>query len=372
MTDFLVLGGGIAGACAGFFLADRGSVTVLEMEDAPGYHSTSRSAALFSEYYGNRCVRRLTAASRPFFDAPPAGFAAHPLLTPRGVMTLAPTGEEARFARVLADGRESVSGVRELELDEVQQLCPIVRPGWYSRALHKPGAMDIDVDATHQGFLRGLRAKGGSVVTRAPVRSLARRDGAWHAGTDAGAFSAPVVVDAAGAWADEVAALAGVRGLGLVAKRRTACIVDPPAGMDIAAWPMVADVTDTFYFKPESGRIMVSPVDATPLAPCDVRHDDLDVAIAAARLEEVTTLTVRRISHRWAGLRTFARDDTPAIGAAPDAPGFFWLAGLGGYGIQVAPSAGRALASLVATGTLPPDLLEHGIALEELAPARLL
>ncbi len=372
MSDFLVLGGGIAGACAGFFLADHGSVTVLETEEVPGYHSTSRSAALFSEYYGNRCVRALTAASRAFFERPPAGFAEHPLLAPRGVMALAPAGAEARFARALADGHESVSGVRELEPDEVQQLCPIVKPGWYRRAMHKPGAMDIDVDATHQGFLRGLRAKGGAVVTRAPVRALARRNGQWHATTAAGAFSAPVVVDAAGAWADEIAALAGVRTLGLVPKRRTACIVDPPAGMAVAGWPLVCDVTDTFYFKPESGRLMVSPVDATPMPPCDVRHDDLDVATAAARMEEVTTLTVRRISHSWAGLRTFARDDTPVVGPAPDAAGFYWLAGLGGYGIQVAPSVGRAVAALVTAGALPDELTQRGVGADTLAPARLL
>jgi D-arginine dehydrogenase len=362
----------MAGACAGFFLADHGRVTVLEMEDGLGYHSTGRSAALFSEYYGNRCVRALTAAARPFFDAPPPGFAAHPLLTPRGVVALAPHGAEERFAAVLADGRECASGVRELALDEVQEFCPIVRPGWYSRAMHKPGAMDIDVDGLHQGFVRGIRAKGGAVLTRAAVRALARRDGLWHVTTDGGELAAPVVVNAAGAWADGLAVLAGVAPLGLVPKRRTACIVPPPPGLDVTAWPLVCDVTETFYFKPEAGGLMVCPVDATPLEPCDVRPDDLDVAIAAARFEEVTTLTVRRISHQWAGLRVFARDDTPALGPAPDAPGFFWLAGLGGYGIQIAPSVGRAVAALATAGRLPDDLTGHAVTAEALAPARLL
>ncbi len=362
----------MAGACAGFFLAEHGRVTVLEMEDGLGYHSTGRSAALFSEYYGNRCVRALTAAARPFFDAPPPGFAEHPLLTPRGVMALAPHGAEERFAAALADGRECVSGVRELALDEVQELCPIVRPGWYSRAMHKPGAMDIDVDGLHQGFVRGIRAKGGTVLTRAAVRAVARRAGRWHVTTDAGEFAAPVVVNAAGAWADEVAALAGVLPLGLVPKRRTACIVPPPPGLDVTAWPLVCDVTETFYFKPEAGGLMICPVDATPVAPCDVRHDDLDVATAAARFEEVTTLEVRRISHRWAGLRVFARDDTPALGPAPDAPGFFWLAGLGGYGIQIAPSVGRAIAALATEERLPDELGRRGVGADALAPARLL
>lgn len=365
----------MAGACAGFFLADYGRVTVLEMEDGLGYHSTGRSAALFSEYYGNRCVRALTAAARPFFDAPPAGFAAHPLLTPRGVVALAPPGAEAeaRFETVLADGRECASGVRELSADEVQRLCPVLRPDWYARAMHKPGAMDIDVDGLHQGFVRGIRAKGGRVLTRAAVRGLERRAGLWRATTAEGTvFAAPLVVNAAGAWADALAELAGVEPLGLVPKRRTACIVPPPPGLDVTAWPLVCDVTETFYFKPEAGGLMLCPVDATPLAPCDARPDDLDVAIAAARFEEVTTLTVRRISHQWAGLRVFARDDTPAVGPAPDAPGFFWLAGLGGYGIQIAPSVGRAVAALATAGRLPDDLAGQGVTADALAPARLL
>jgi D-arginine dehydrogenase len=371
-SDFLVLGGGMAGACAGYFLADRGRVTVLEMEDGLGYHSTGRSAALFSEYYGNRCVRGLTAAARPFFDAPPEGFAEHPLLTPRGVLALAPPGAEARFEAVLADGRECASGVRELGPGEVRELCPVVRPGWYARAMHKPGAMDIDVDGLHQGFVRGIRAKGGRVLTRSAVRSLARRGGLWRASTEAGEFAAPVVVNAAGAWADALAGPAGVLPLGLVPKRRTAAIVPPPPGLDVTAWPLVCDVTETFYFKPEAGGLMICPVDATPAEPHDVRHDDLDVAIAAARFEEVTTLTVRRVSHQWAGLRTFARDDTPAVGPAPDAPGFFWLAGLGGFGIQIAPSVGRAVAALASGEPWPDDLSRRGIAPEALAPARLL
>lgn len=375
MNDVLVLGGGMAGACAGFFLADHGRVTVLEMEDGLGYHSTGRSAALFSEYYGNRCVRALTAAARPFFDAPPAGFAAHPLLTPRGVVALAPPGAEAeaRFEAVLADGRECASGVRELSADEVQRLCPVLRPDWYARAMHKPGAMDIDVDGLHQGFVRGIRAKGGTVLTRTAVRGLERRAGLWRATTaDGTVFAAPVVVNAAGAWADALAELAGVAPLGLVPKRRTACIVPPPPGLDVSAWPLVCDVTETFYFKPEAGGLMLCPVDATPVEPGDARPDDLDVATAAARFEEVTTLTVRRISHRWAGLRVFARDDTPAVGPAPDAPGFFWLAGLGGYGIQIAPSVGRAVAALATAGRLPHDFAGRGVTAGALAPARLL
>ena len=370
MNDFLVIGGGIAGACAAYFLADHGSVVLIEMEDMPGYHATGRSAALFSEYYGNRCVRALTAASRSFFDAPPDGFGDYPLLSPRGVVTLGPVGEEARFEAALTDGRETVSGVEEIDLGEVQRFCPIVRDGWYSRAMIKPGAMDIDVHALHQGFLRGLKAKGGRVVTGASARSLVQRDGTWHVQSDAGEFSAPIVINAAGAWADDVAALADVQCLNLIPKRRTAIIVEPPAGLAVATWPMVADITERFYFKPEAGQILVSPADATPVPPCDAQPDEFDVATAAARFEEATTLAVRRISHRWAGLRTFAQDDTPVVGEAGDASGFFWLAGLGGYGIQIAPALGRIIAALATSAEWPTDLAQRGLMPAMLSPQR--
>jgi D-arginine dehydrogenase len=361
MSDFLVVGGGVAGASAGYFLSRHGTVTLLEMEAAPGYHSTGRSAALFSEYYGNRAVKTLTAASRSFLTEPPPGFADGPLLSPRGVVALCPIGAEETFAAVLADGVTAPFPVREIDADEVERRCPVVRPGWFSRAMVKPAAMDIDVDLLHQGFLRGIRAGGGTVVTRARVRSLTCDGGVWRAGTDAGEFTGSAVVNAAGAWADEVAALAGVRRAGLVPLRRTAFIVDLPDGTDAAGWPMVADVTETFYFKPESGRLLVSPVDATPMPPGDVRPDEVDVARALERVREVTTLRIRSVAHAWAGLRTAVADDTPVVGEAPDAPGFVWLAGLSGYGVQTAPAAGRIAAAAV-TGTPPPP---------EIAPGRL-
>lgn len=370
MSDFLVVGGGVAGASAGYFLSESGTVTLLEMESAPGHHSTGRSAALFSEYYGNRAVRALTAASRPFFTTPPPGFADGPLLAPRGVVALCPLGAEERFAQVLATGLTAPTPVREIGPDEVREHCPVVRPGWYSRAMIKPAAMDIDVDRLHQGFLRGIRARGGRVVTSARVRGLARSDGVWRAATDAGEFTAPVVVDAAGAWADEVAALAGVGRVGLTPLRRTAFLADPPEGVEVAGWPMVADVTETFYFKPESGRLLISPVDQTPVPPGDARPDDLDVAIAIERVQETTTLVIRTVKHAWAGLRTAVADDTPVIGAAPDAPGFVWLAGLSGYGVQTSPTAGR-IAAAAATGT-PLEGLAADIDAAEMTPDRFL
>ena len=359
----------MAGASAGYFLASSGRVTLLEMEPAAGYHSTGRSAALFSEYYGNRVVRALTAASRPFYTTPPPGFPPA-LLTPRGVLALCPHGGEDRFAEVLASGLTAPTPVREISPGRVRTYCPIVRPGWYSRAMLKPAAMDIDVDGAHQGFLRGIRARGGTVVTSARVRDLTRRGGLWRAATDAGEFAAPAVLNASGAWADEVAALAGVRPVGQIPMRRTAAIVAPPDGADVAGWPMVADVTDTFYIKPESGRLLISPADATPVPPGDPRPDDLDVAVAAARVEAATTLVIRHIQHAWAGLRSAVPDDTPVVGEAPDAAGFLWLCGLSGYGIQTAPAVGRIAAALAThTAPRPGDL---GFDLAEIGPSRCL
>lgn len=398
-SDFLVIGAGIAGASAAYHLAPHGRVTVLEMEPVVGYHSTGRSAALYSEYYGPPVVRALTVASRPFLADPPPGFTDHPLLTPRGVLTLCPaapamlvedeaTGTEAvdnieavddtetvsdaeaAFEEALAQGLTAPVPVREIDPGDVGAHCPVVRPGWCRRAMVKPGAQDIDVDALHQGFLHAVRAAGGQVIRSARVRRLGRVGGLWRADTDGGEFTAPTVVNAAGAWADEVAALAGVSPVGLVPLRRTAFLVDAPADHDVRDWPMVTDVRDTFYFKPESGRLLVSPCDATPVAPGDARPDDLDVALGAARVAAATTLTVRHVRRAWAGLRTSTADDLPVLGAAPQAPGFWWLAGLGGYGVQTAPAAGRLLADL-ATGsgdaTTGPG---PGIDLTQLTPAR--
>jgi D-arginine dehydrogenase len=349
--DFLVVGGGIAGASAGYFLAASGTVTLLEAEAVPGYHATGRSAALFSEYYGNAVVRALTAASRPFYTAPPPGFTA-PLLSPRGVLALCPHGAEARFDQVLAAGLTAPVPVRELGPGEAQRHCPVVRPEWFSRAMLKPAAMDIDVDAVHQGFLRGIRARGGQVVRSAGVRALSRSAGEWRAVTGAGEFSAPCLVNAAGAWADEIAGLAGVPGIGLTPLRRSACIVAAPAGVGASRWPMVADVTETFYVKPESGRLLLSPADATPVPPGDARPEDIDIAAAIDRVRAATTLEIRHVQRAWAGLRSAVPDDTPVIGPAPQMPGFVWLAALGGYGIQTAPAAGE-LAAALATGTAP-------------------
>jgi len=361
-SDVLVVGAGIAGAAAGFFLAAAGArVTVLEMEDAPGRHATGRSAALYSEYFGPPEVRALTAASRDFLAHPPPGFAAAPLLHPRGVVTVARPGAEAEFEAALASARSAPAGATEISPAEAARLVPVLRADRYARAMHKPGALDIDVAALHQGYLRGVRATG-RVVTRAGVRELRHDRGRWRAGDHA----APVLVDAAGAWADGLAVLAGAAPLGLVPHRRTACLVDP--GRDASGWPLLNDVPETFYCKPESGALLVCPADAEPDEPGDVRPRDLDVAIGVDRLEQATTLSVRRVAHSWAGLRTSAPDDLPVVGPDPQVRGFSWLAALGGYGVQLSPAVGRLLAAAVLDRDVPAGLPPE--AAKALSPGR--
>jgi D-arginine dehydrogenase len=370
--DAIIIGAGIAGASAGHFLAASHRVVVLEREDQPGYHATGRSAALFTETYGNAAIRALTRGARRFFEAPPLGFSQAPLLAPRGLLYVGRADQQHTLDRRFTELSRLTQDVRRISREEALALCPILRDGHVTGALLEPRCMDIDVSALHQGFLAGVRAQGGRIVADAEVRSLtpARQRG-WIAQTAQGTFAAPVVVNAAGAWADGVAALAGVAPLGLTPRRRTVVLLEMPAGTDSSTWPMVVDADEAFYFKPDAGRLLLSPADETPSRPCDAQPEEIDIAIAVDRLEKATTLRVGRVGHKWAGLRTFTADRTMVAGFEPGAGGFFWLAGQGGYGIQTAPSMGRVAAALIAGGGMPVDLAELGIDEGTLAARRL-
>ena len=370
--DFLIIGGGMAGASAGYFLAERGRVHLLEREDALGYHTTGRSAAMYTQNYGTPVVRALAQASGDFFHHPPRGFSESPLMQPRGFLTVAPPGQEARLEETSAAARREVPTMRIVDCKETLALCPILKPDIVGAALYEPDATDLDVHAIHQGFLRGFRARGGTVVTGAEVQSLACRNGIWEVATSVGKFSAPVVINAAGAWADEIGKLAGARPIGLVPKRRTAFTVDPPAGIDAGPWPFLDDFRELVYFKPEAGRLLVSPMDETPSPPCDAQPEELDVAEAVARLEEVAKIEVRRVVRKWAGLRSFVSDKTPVVGPAPEAPGFIWLAGQGGFGIMTSPAMGRLATAMATRAAFPAELAALGVRPEQLLPARLL
>ena len=366
--DVIVIGGGIAGASVAFELAAARRVLVIERESAPGYHTTGRSAAMFLRSYGEAPVRALAAASRRHLFNPPEGFAEAPLVSPRSFMFVARADQMATLEAKIAiqpDVLEAIDGERACA------LVPALRPDYVAGAALEADAVELDVHGLHHGYLRGLKARGGRLVLDAEVTAITRRDGTWRVATRAGDFAAPVLIDAAGAWADEIAALAGATPVGLVPKRRTVIVFDPPEGVDPSPWPMVVDIDEKFYFRADAGRILASPADETPMPPCDVQPEELDIAIAIDRIERATSFTVRRPSHRWAGLRSFVDDHLPVIGYDDRCEGFFWLAGQGGIGIMTAPAVARLAAALVMGEDMPAEIAAAGVDAATFAPGRL-
>jgi D-arginine dehydrogenase len=371
-VDVIVVGGGIAGVSAAYEIAAHADVVLVEREEQLAHHTTGRSAAAYLETYGNETVRRLTVASRDFLTSPPPELEATDLLAPRGLLWIGPSDRVTLLEAIASTGAALVPSVRMVDRDEALVLCPALRPEHVAAAVFEPDASDIDVAALHQAYVRGLRARGGQIVRTAPVIGLRRSTNRWIADTPVTTFEADVVVNAAGAWADELAGLAGgVTPIGLQPLRRTAFTCPAPDGVDVRAWPLVADVDDNFYFKPEGPQLLCSLADETPSVPCDAQAEEADVALAIERINEATTLGLRHVRRAWAGLRSFVADRTPVVGMDPDVPGFFWLAGQGGYGIQTAPAMARATASLVLDGRLPDDLEALGVAEAHVSPVRL-
>jgi len=371
-AEIAIVGGGIAGVSAAAELASERRVVLLEREDQPGHHASGRSAALFSETYGNAIVRALSAASRSFLAHPAPGFATFPLLSPRGALHVGVAGQEDLLAHLLDEVRALVPAVRALSAAEARAIVPVLRQERLIGGVLEPDARDIDTNALLQGYIRAVRQQGGQVVPRAEVTGLERTGHGWMIRTRVGVVRADIVVDAGGAWADAVAGLAGLAPLGLLPKRRTAFAFDPPPGIAIHEWPLVIGAAADVYFKPDAGMILGSPADEIPSEPNDAQPDELDVAVAVARIEALADLPVRRIVRRWAGLRTFAPDRTPVVGFDPRREGFFWLAGQGGYGFQTAPSLARVAAGLILRGEVPRDILDRGVTRDALAPDRLL
>ena len=367
--DILIIGGGIAGASSAANLARAGaSVVLLEMENQPGYHTTGRSAATFVASYGNDMIRALNAASRPFFDAPPEGFGECPLLAPRGALFVADAAHLGELEKAIADPANARL-LQELNTAQALELSPTLRPAAVQLAAYEPNAADIDVNAVLQGYLKQLRDAGGQVVTSAGVKSLLRCGSAWQAETVAGMFSSATVVNAAGAWADEIAAMAGSASVGLVPKRRTALTFDP--GLEIFKWPLTISADESWYFRPEGGDLLISPADETLSEPCDAQPDEMDIALCIDRIQTFTTMNVERLVSKRAGLRCFVFDKSPVVGYADDVDGFFWLAGQGGYGIQTAPALAEFTTGLIMRGEVPAALEDRGITAVNLSPARL-
>jgi len=369
-ADFLIIGGGVAGLSAGARLSRHGRVVVLEGEHALGHHSSGRSATFSHFGIGNRLVRALTAHSRAFFID-----AGEDVLCRRSPALFVATEEMVPTLDALALDMAVHSGSLAPQSEaEMLGLFPPLRtgPDAVVAGLLDPDGLRLDSDALLQAYARTIRDAGGKVAIGQRVHAV-RPDGAgWRVETDEGeSWSAPILINAAGAWADEIAALAGVRPLGLRPLRRTIIVVDPPQGAEVRDWPFVKTAVDDFYILPESGRLMASPVDEVESGPCDAQPEEFDVALAAWKVERYTTLPVARIVHRWAGLRTFTADRTPAAGFDAQAPGFFWLAGQGGFGLQTAPAMAEAVEALVTGADWPDVLAQAGVAARDLRPERL-
>ncbi|NUT62747.1 FAD-dependent oxidoreductase [Herbaspirillum sp. C9C3] len=370
-VDYLIIGAGIAGASIAYWLARHGGVLLVERESQPGYHSTGRSAALYMESYGPPQVRALTCASRAFFDHPPEGFAEHALLTPRGALFYATAALREQLDAHEALVRSVSDKVQRLDADQTRAMVPVLRETDLIGSVYEEDASDIDVHALHQGFLRGARAAGARVLCNAEVLSLQHvpAEGHWHVHTSQGEFNAGVIVNAAGAWADEIGALAGAAPIGLVPKRRSAFTFAAPP--DSAHWPMFMPVDESFYIKPDAGLLLGSPANADAVAAHDVQAEELDIAIAIDHIQNGTTLEIRRPAHVWAGLRSFVADGSFVGGYDAQLPAFFWAAGQGGYGIQSSPAAGEAYAALVRGEPVPAHIARFGVEAAALSPARL-
>jgi D-arginine dehydrogenase len=366
-AEVIIIGGGIAGASLAAELAPHARVVLVEAESQPGYHTTGRSAAFWAETYGGEAIQPLTSASGEWLRHPPDGFAGGGYLGDRGALMIADESGRPALDSLIAefDG----SGVRLEPLDRVaiERLLPGVRPG-YDHGLAEPSCQDIDVAALHADYLRAARRSGARILLDQRIEAIGRVHGGWHLESWNEEFSAEVVVNAAGAWADVVADKAGARPLGITPFRRTVSqlAVEPavPSSM-----PLVIDAGGLFYFKPAAGgRLWLSPHDETPSPPCDAAPEELDIATAIHRMEQAVDWTVHRVEHSWAGLRSFAPDRAPVYGFDAVAPGFFWFAGQGGFGIQTAPAAAMIGAALL-LGRTPPSPVA-GIDLGRYAPSR--
>ncbi len=365
----LIVGGGIAGVGVGAFLAPHADVTLAEQETSLAYHTTGRSAALFFENYGAGPIRPLTKASRTYFDHPPDGLVDHPLISPRGALTIAREDQLGHLEATYAEGVAAGAQVERISPERALEVCPSLRREAVAAALWEPDAADIDVAGLHQAFVRTMRAAGASITTGAEVHRATHEGQGWRVDLGTTTWAGDVIVDAAGAWGDVVAERCGVAPIGLQPLRRTAFMV---GGSDASrGWPLVADVDYDWYFKPDGEQILCSLADETPSPPCDARPQEIDVALAIDRINAATDLGIRHVRSQWAGLRTFAPDRSMVIGPDPRQPAFVWLVGQGGTGIQTAPAASRLAAALVLGRSVPDDMTAAGVDPVALSPERL-
>jgi len=373
-VEILVIGGGIAGVSAAARFAQRSETILLERESALGYHSSGRSATFYHFGIGDDAVRGLTAASRHFFANPPGGEELPPLWQTKSAMFFATSETMDQLTALEIEMRRFTDSIEQVGPREMQAIVPALKvgDGGAVAGLVDTGGRKLDADLLLQANARALRAAGGEIYFHAGVTGIAHDGSDWIVDTAGESYAARIVVNAGGAWADELASMAGVRPLGLIPLRRTIIGFDPPQGLDVSDWPFLKTVYDDgFYMLPDSGRLLASPMDVTPSPACDVQPEDYETALAAWRVEEATTLSVDRIALKWAGLRSFVADKVPTAGFAADAPGFFWLAGQGGYGLQTSPAMALAAEALLFDLPWPELLRENGVEPHQIRPERL-
>lgn len=370
-TEFLIIGSGIAAASTAYWLSQHANVLLLEQESQPGYHSTGRSAALFMESYGTAQVRALTMASRAFLQTPPDGFSEHPLLSARGAMMVAERGQDEMLSAHWDVMRQVTQKGSLLNAQEAYEHLPVLRAEKILGGIYEPDASDMDVHSIHQGYLRGAKKNGAQLICDAQVTQIKRNGQVWQVQAGAHACEARVLINAAGAWADAIAELSGVKPIGLVPKRRSALIFEPPTGVNCAAWPMVIGVDESWYIKPDAGKLLGSPANADPVTPHDVQPEELDIALAIDRIQTMTTLEIRRPIRTWAGLRSFVSDGDLVAGFDPQVENFFWVAAQGGYGIQTSAAMGECCAALATHQALPSHAIAQGLTEKMLSPKRL-
>ncbi|PPR29843.1 MAG: FAD-dependent catabolic D-arginine dehydrogenase DauA [Alphaproteobacteria bacterium MarineAlpha9_Bin1] len=358
-ADFLVVGAGIAGSSAAYRLSKHGKVIILEKESVPGYHTTGRSAAFFTENYGNAKIRAITRASRNFLESPPECFGNNKLMQDSGgSLFISNKDQNYAIERELAYAKSNKTNVFEISQSEALGIVPVIKKEYIHRALIEPDGKTIDVDLIHQGFLKGFKNNEGKIVLNAEVTNIEKNNNKWKIITREGSYSASYIINAAGAWGDEIGKIASCNTLGLTPKRRTVIIFKHTKDIRTYDWPVVIDIEDKFYFKPEAGKILASPADETDSPPCDAQPEEIDIALTVDRIENATEFKINTIDHKWAGLRSFLPNRSPAVFEDPIQKGFFWLIGQGGYGIMTSPAISKIIECLV-TGKKWPTYLEN-------------
>ncbi len=370
-ADIIVIGAGIAGASVAAELAQKHAVILLEMEPQPGYHTTGRSAALFEPSYGPAPIRALTRASAAFFHRPDNGFKTEKLLSSRHVLMIARDDQLEAMLNLKNEVSRNTT-FQDLSAKQVAQMNPLLKKNYATAGLLNTDSHDIDVTALHQGYLRRFKDCGGELRTNFRIDDLVKHSGKWEVSAVGKVLKAPVVVNASGAWADELNSLAGLPVVGLIPKRRTMVVIDSPDGTTTASLPMTIDIEEQFFLKPEAGQLLLSPADETPSPPCDAQPEELDIAVGVDRIETAFDFPIRRIHSSWAGLRSFVADKVPAVGFLDDDESFFLLAGQGGYGIQTSPALSRMAAALITGVQVPGDIADEGVSPQQLSPKRLI